>query len=95
VSWRVILRPKAEADLREAARWYESRRPNLGSQFLDEISESLRVLKITPERQPLYYRGFRRMQTHRFHYKIFYRIEASDVIVVRVLHPKRDHRLHL
>jgi toxin ParE1/3/4 len=95
VSWRVIVRPKAEADLREASQWYESRRPNLGSQLLDEISAPLHVLEITPERQPLYYRGFRRIQTLRFHYKIFYRIEASDVIVVRVLHPKRDHRLHL
>jgi toxin ParE1/3/4 len=95
VSCRVIVRPKAEADLREAAHGYESRRPNLGSQFLDEISEALHLLDITPERQPPYYSGFKRMQTLRFHYKIFYRIEASDVIVVRVLHPKRDHRLHL
>jgi toxin ParE1/3/4 len=95
VSWRVIVRPKAEADLRETAHWYESRRPSLGGQFLDEISEALHLLEYTPERQPLYYRGFRRMQTHRFHYKIFYRIEDNDVIVVRVLHPKRDHRLHL
>jgi hypothetical protein len=58
VSWRVIVRPKAEAGLREAAQWYESRRPNLGSQFLDEISAALHVLEITPERHPLYYRGF-------------------------------------
>jgi hypothetical protein len=55
VSWRVIVRPKAEADLREAAHWYESRRPHLGSQFLDEISEALHLLEITPERQPFYF----------------------------------------
>ena len=95
MSWRVIVRPTAEPDLREAAHCYKSRRPNLGSQFLDEISGALHLLEITPERQPLYYRGFRRMLTLRFHYKIFYRIEASDVIVVGVLYPKRDHRLHL
>ena len=77
MSWRVILRPKAEADLREAARWYESQRPRLGGQFLDEISRAISLLKNSPERHPMYYRGFRRMQTHRFPYKLFYRIEGS------------------
>lgn len=95
MSWRVILRPRAEADLSEAARWYESQRQQLGSQFLDEINRVLRLLEGAPERQPVYYRGFRRMRTHRFPYKLFYRIEGDNVIVFRVLHAKRDHRLHL
>jgi plasmid stabilization system protein ParE len=43
----------------------------------------------------VYYRGFRRLPTRRFPYKLFYLIEGKDVIVVRVLHAKRDHRLHL
>lgn len=95
MSWRVILRPKAEEDLREAACWYESQRPLLGGQFLDEINRAVGLLESSPERHPVYYRGFRRMLTHRFPYKLFYRIEGRDVIVVRVLHAKRDHRLHL
>jgi plasmid stabilization system protein ParE len=90
VSWRVFLRPKAEADLSKAARWYESQRQHLGGQFLEEMNNA-----ISPERYPLYYRRFRRMTTHRFPYKIFYRIEGADVIVFRVLHVKRDHRFHL
>lgn len=95
MSWRVILRPKAEADLLEAARWYDSQRPLLGGQFLDEISRTISLLMNSPERHPVYYRGFRRMQTRRFPYKLFYRIEGSEVIVFRVLHAKRDHRSHL
>jgi plasmid stabilization system protein ParE len=95
VSWRVILRPKAEADLREAARWYESQRPCLGGQFLDEIDSILGSLQNSPERHAVYYRGFRRMPAHRFPYKLFFRIDGNDVIIVRVLHAKRDHRLHL
>jgi toxin ParE1/3/4 len=95
VSWRVILRPKAEEALRTAACWYESQRGLLGSQFLDEINRSISALKESPERHAVYYRGFRRMPTRRFPYKLFYRIEGNKVIVVRVLHAKRDHRLHL
>ncbi len=63
MSWRVIVRPKAEADLCEAARWYESKRPQLGDQLLDEITRALSVLKNSPERHPVYYRGFRLMRT--------------------------------
>ena len=79
----------------EAARWYESQRQHLGSQFLDEINRVLCLLEGSPERHPVYYRGFRRMPTQRFRYKLFYRIEGNEVIVFRVLHAKRDHRLHL
>jgi plasmid stabilization system protein ParE len=95
VSWRVIVRPKAEADLLRAARWYEMQRRSLGDRFLNEIKLSLGVLETSPEHHPIYYRGFRRLLTRRFPYKLFYRIEGNDVIVVRVLHAKRDHRLHL
>ncbi len=95
MSRRIILRPNAEADMSEAARWYESHRQGLGDQFIDEMSRALSLLETLAERHPIYYRGFRRMPTHRFPYKVFYRIEGADVIVVRVLHAKRDHRLHL
>ena len=50
------------------------------------------LLEEQPERRPVYYRGFRRLLTGRFPYKLFYRIETGRVIVVRVLHAKRDHR---
>ncbi len=41
---RLIIRSKAEADLLQAARWYESERLGLGREFLDEaysLAESL------------------------------------------------------
>jgi plasmid stabilization system protein ParE len=95
VSWRIIVRPKAETDLSEAARWYESQRQDLGGHFLDEMGRAIASLAISPERRPVYYRGFRRMLARRFPYKIFYLIEGKEIIVVRVIHAKRDHRLQL
>ena len=62
MSWRVIVCPKAEADLAQAARWYEAQRQKLGGQFLDEIRRVLGLLERAPERHPVYYRGFRRRQ---------------------------------
>jgi toxin ParE1/3/4 len=94
VSWRVIIRPKAEADLREARLWYETQRIGLGDELLQEIGRTIDLLKENPER-PVYYRGFRRSLTRRFPYKLFYRIEGNRVIVFRILHAKRDHRQQL
>jgi hypothetical protein len=43
---RLIIRPEAEADLTDAAEWYDSREPDLGLKLVSEVhSAILRVLK--------------------------------------------------
>ncbi len=37
MNWRVIIRPNAEADVREAWSWYESQRAGLGDELLIEV----------------------------------------------------------
>jgi toxin ParE1/3/4 len=91
VKWRVLIRPRAEADLREARNWYETQRAGLGDEFLADMSIALKSLAKDPQRYPDYYRGFRRVLTRRFPYKIFYRVEGDRVIAFRVLHARRDH----
>jgi toxin ParE1/3/4 len=91
VKWRVIVRPRAEADLREARDWYEEQRSGLGKQFVAEIARTIRFLAQNPEVYPEYYRGFRRALTGRFPYKLFYRLELGRIIVFRILHARRDH----
>ena len=73
MNWRVILRPKAEADLHEAWLWYESQRSGLGDELLLEIGSAVRQLETDPERRPFYYRDFRRLLTHRFPYKLLFK----------------------
>lgn len=95
MSWTVIIRPNAEADLRDARLWYESQRAGLGDELLIEIRAAIRLLETDPERRPFYYRNFRRLLAHRFPYKIFYSVEGERVIVFRILHAKREHRRQL
>lgn len=91
MKWPVLIRPRAEADLREARRWYEAQRAGLGNEFVDEVKRVVNFLEEHPERRPAYYRDFRRLMTRRFPYKLFYRIESGQVVVFRILHAKRDH----
>jgi len=91
MSWEVLLRPRAEADLEEARDWYEARQVGLGAAFIDEAAAAMDKLQQAPDRQPEYYRDIRRALLARFPYKIFYLIEGSSMIVLRVLHARQDH----
>ena len=91
MNWPVTIRPKAKADLRRAHNCYEERCPGLGDEFLADHAEALLRLEADPERFPLYYRGFRRVLTHRFPYKIFFSIVGRDIIIFRILHGAQDH----
>ncbi|HEV2436364.1 MAG TPA: type II toxin-antitoxin system RelE/ParE family toxin [Verrucomicrobiae bacterium] len=90
--WRAIIRPNAEADVREAWLWYESQRAGLGDELLIDIRAAIRRLESDPENRPFYYRDFRRLLTRRFPYILFYRVEGERVIVFLILHAKREHR---
>ena len=91
MKWRVVIRPRAESDLREARDWYENERSALGEEFLVQTATTIDLLARDPELYPEYYRGFRRVLMRRFPYKIFYRLEGNRIIVFRVLHSRRNH----
>ena len=91
MKWRLVIQPRAEADLREARNWYESQRSGLGAEFLGEIDTTIQTLVRDPQRHPIYYRGFYRVLARRFPYKVFYRLEDDRIILFRILHARRDH----
>ena len=91
MKWRVLIRPRAEEDLREARQWYEERRKGLGDELVVAVRRAIRSLEQEPERRPLYYSEFRRLLTRRFPYKVFYLVERDRVVVFRILHVKQDH----
>jgi toxin ParE1/3/4 len=92
VNRSVILRPRAEEDIRKAQLWYEQHQPGLGGQFLDEVDRGIKALEADADRFSIYYRNFRRILLPRFPYKLFYLVEGKRIIVFRVLHTKRKHQ---
>jgi plasmid stabilization system protein ParE len=88
----VRLRPEAEEDLEEAATWYESQRPGLGQQFLDEVLTALATLSELPLGYAVIYRNTRRVWMKRFPFGIFYQVESDGVIVIAIIHGSRHPR---
>lgn len=86
---RTFVRPEAQTDIREAARWYEDREPGLGLRFLREIRTSLQHISDNPLMFPIIEDDVRRALLHRFPYSIYFVNDSEAIAVIAVLHQHR------
>jgi plasmid stabilization system protein ParE len=92
VTVEVRLRPEAEQDLAEAARWYEEQRPGLGQEFLDEALATFSAIAEKPLASAVVYGSLRRALFHRFPFGVFYFVDGDGAVVIGVLHGSRHPR---
>lgn len=69
---RILIRPEAEGEIKEAYRWYESKRRGLGEDFLLCVEEGLEKIRRNPATYPVVHRDVHRLLIRRFPYGIFY-----------------------
>ena len=81
--------PDAEAEVNEAAGWYEAEVAGLASDFLSEFGRALDGLLAEPERSLQIEPGIRRYLLKRFPYAIVYVIRKDRVRIVAVMHLHR------
>ena len=79
----------AQRELRNAARYYEDRVPNLGFDFIAEVRATLARVVANPEAWHPMGGEIRRCRTHRFPYGIIYTVENGLVLVISVMHLHR------
>jgi plasmid stabilization system protein ParE len=65
---RVIVRPLAKQDIREARKWYRKISPVLAEDFLAAVDDAISLAKVRPLMFQLVHRTFRRVLLHRFPY---------------------------
>ena len=80
--------PAAEAELEEAAEWYDEYREGLGREFIADVRGRLETILEAPERWAPR-NGTRRVLLGRFPYAIVYREVGEDVEIVAVAHFSR------
>jgi plasmid stabilization system protein ParE len=86
---RTFVRPEAQTDIREAARWYEDRESGLGLRFLGEIRTSLQHIANNPLMFPIIEEDVRRALLHKFPYSVYFVNEPEVIAVIGVLHQHR------
>ena len=86
---RLIYHPEAEAELIQAAHFYEARVPQLGAQFLATADQALSVLSELPDRWRIIEADVRRYAMRRFPYFIYYRILPDHLRILAIAHHRR------
>jgi len=73
--------------------WYEDRVLGLGREFLRCVDVSIAQISRAPETHPALHQNIRRVLTRRFPFGIFYILVGQKIIVLAVLHARRDPSL--
>lgn len=84
------VRPEAEGDILDAAEWYEERGPGLGAEFVAEIDSVFGRIAQGPDRFRGWQGNVRVALSQRFPYAIYFMPEGDDVVILAVLHQRRD-----
>jgi toxin ParE1/3/4 len=87
---RFIVRPLAEADLDDAARWYEDERAGLAERFLSDADQTFARVRDRPFQFPTVGGDVRRALLHTFPYAVYFRASDGVVAVLAVLHLRRN-----
>ena len=89
---RIFVRDEAQADIREAAKWYEDREPGLGISFIRELRLSLQHITNNPLMFPVIEHEVRRAVLHKFPYSTYFIEKPDAVVIIAVLHQQRRPR---
>jgi len=78
---KIIIKPFAEIDATEAAKWYNDKREGLGNEFLLVLDAKMNAILRNPTLFQVVYKNIHRALTDRFPYGIYFILE-NDIIYV-------------
>lgn len=91
-SYLLVSEPNADWDVETAFHWYEKEKTGLGWEFLDELQTTFDRIADDPFKYRVIRREIRRSLTRRFPYAIYFSVESNVIVVLAVLHTRRDPR---
>lgn len=86
---RVSYSARAEKEFLEIVKYYESDRPGLGEEFIEELDRQIEHCLDSPELGVKISANLRRLVMKRFPYNIIYQIREHDIRVIAVAHQHR------
>ena len=86
----LVVRPVALAEMEAARDWYEDQRSGLGTEFVAEVRTAFAHIVQAPTAFPQVHHAIRRLLLRRFPYAILYHDALREVVVLAVIHLRRD-----
>jgi len=90
---KLKLLTAAKSDVADAIAYYNTKKPGLGSEFAGEVRKAIERILQFPKAWVSVSANVRRCQINRFPYGVFYSLMGETVIVVAVLHGRREPRV--
>jgi plasmid stabilization system protein ParE len=89
----VVFRRRFRDDLAAGYDSYQAQRSGLGEEFLSSVQSIVRNIESYSEIFTVVHGNVRRVIVPRFPFAIFYVVEATRVVALRLLHTARDPKL--
>ena len=93
MTYEVIIKPSAEIDITEIAKWYESKSQGLGFRFLEAMDLKTHFLEQNPNQYQIRYKNIRFVLIEPFPYAIHFTTESQKVYIHAVLSTDRDPKI--
>ena len=88
--YSLVFKPEVYDDIKIAYDWYDKQRIGLGEDFLLTLEASYAQISRMPKAYHPIYKTVRRKLTRRFPYGIFFVIEEDKIIILAIMHTKRN-----
>ena len=90
--YKSTILPLAKLDIKEAAKWYNDRKPGLGKRFTRHVRQKVKFIRQNPKAVAIRYKDTRTALPDTFPYMIHFTMDEEQklVIVSAVLSTHRD-----
>ena len=85
----IVFHEAAEAEMNEAADYYDLEVKGLGKAFLDDIEKALLLIETYPEASPAIQQRVRTKRLSKFPFSLFYSLYPDEIRILAVAHQKR------
>ncbi|MBK6637250.1 MAG: type II toxin-antitoxin system RelE/ParE family toxin [Rhodocyclaceae bacterium] len=87
---RVEFHPEALAEFRAATKYYEQQQTGLGERFANVVEMAVAHIAAAPESFRIIEDDIRRCLAKVFPYAVLYSIEPDNILIVAVMHCRRE-----
>lgn len=89
MAFKVTVLHAALIDLDDAVNWYDEIHPELGKDLVVKFQQALNEIEEKPLLSQQLNEGFRKVNLKRFPYKLIFKIDDKEIIIIAVAHHKR------